>query len=95
MNGVACMLVKRNGLPVYNRDQSSPFMDCTLSEITFYWNDFREGDEIEMFVDSHNAGVNNNPKKCYPPLGKLIQAMNIPGPTAIAPQYGFFKIRVW
>ena len=97
MNGVACMLVKRNGLPVYNRDQSSPYMDCTLSEITFYWNDFREGDEIEMFADSHNAGVNNNPpRSIYPPLGRTYTSNgSIPGPTAIAPQYGFFKIRVW
>ena len=97
MNGNACMLVKRNGLPVYNRDQSTPYSDCAITDVTFYWNDFREGDEIEMFADSHNGGVNNNPpRSIYPPLGRTYTSNgSIPGPRAIAPQYGFFKIRVW
>ena len=97
MNGNACMLVKRNGLPVYNRDQSTPYSDCAITDVTFYWNDFREGDEIEMFADSHNGGVDNNPpRSIYPPLGRTYTSNgSIPGPRAIAPQYGFFKIRVW
>ena len=94
MNGEASMLVKRNGSPVYNKDQSSPFMDCNLSEVTFYWNDFREGDEIELFASSHNQGGEGT---VFPPLARTYTTNgSIPeSPSAGNKGAGYCKIRVW